>query len=108
SDLESRDGLGLPVNRAECPHIAHSWIIVILHVSLFLADESPDFIKLQIVAGKIPHFLIEYANAALANLHAEAHNRIPMNTSHALDAANTGTFRQSRYDSDLLFVSECV
>src|SRR5437660_2817811 len=55
STLERWHQLRFGINRAIRPHITVGSVIAYTEVSLFLPDESPDFVKLQIAASQILH-----------------------------------------------------
>jgi dTDP-4-amino-4,6-dideoxygalactose transaminase len=51
-----------------CPRcIAKLRAILWTHVTFFLADESPNFIELQVLAGQVTHFLAQEQNAQTNN-----------------------------------------
>ncbi len=56
--FERRDNLSFGVDSAECPDIAKRRIILKREVLFLLADETPNLVKLEIVAVQIAHFLI--------------------------------------------------
>jgi hypothetical protein len=62
-------------------------------MAFFLADESPDFIELELLAWQGTHFAVQKGSAALTHAHTKTRDRIPMNTRHSLDCPNTGAFR---------------
>ena len=71
-------------------------------MTLFLADESPNFIELQLTAGEITHLAIEKPRATLSYAHPKAHDRIAVNACHSFDCPNTRAFRQCAHDCHLL------
>src|SRR5215217_4322428 len=96
------------VNRAECPHVTEGWIVCRYAMLFFLTDESPDFIKLQIVTSQTAHLGIENLRAALPNTHAQTHNCVTVNARHSLDGPNARTLSQRRNNRDLLFSRKYV
>ena len=56
--LERGDQLRVGVNRAERPNVANLGLSSGRDMPFFLADESPHFIELQMLAGQIPHLAV--------------------------------------------------
>jgi hypothetical protein len=68
--------------------------IIWANVTLFLPDESPNLIELQLSAGETAHFLIQYPRTALAHAHTEPHYRVSVDARSSLDCPNARAFRQ--------------
>jgi hypothetical protein len=92
--LERRNDFGIGVYRAKCPYIAKLKAIVWRTMTLFLADESPQFIELQLLARQVAHLPVQQRGTSPPNANAKPHNGVTMNASNALDRADAGTFCQ--------------
>jgi hypothetical protein len=49
---------------------------------LFLADESPQLVKLQMLAREISHLGIKQFRASLTDTNAKPHDRVAVNACH--------------------------
>lgn len=105
---EARHDLGIRADAAPRPDVSVLRMVAVDAVIFLLPDVSPDFVKFQPGAGKVPHRLIHHAGAALSHADAKPHDRIPVNPRHALDSADRGTLSQGRDNGDLLVGIECV
>lgn len=88
--------------RAPSPNVAKLRIVARLDVALFLADKAPNLIQFQASAGQIAHRGIHHGCAALSDSHAQTHDRIPVNTRHALNRPDAGTLSPCADHCDLL------
>jgi hypothetical protein len=57
-------------------------------MAFFLANESPNFIELEMLAGKIAHLDIQDSRAALPHANAEPHNGIAVHARNPLNGAD--------------------
>jgi integrase len=100
------DQLSLSIQGDPRPDIAISTSAAC--VLLLGSNEAPDFIELNAGDCKIAHFFIHEFFASRSDAKTEAANCILMNARHALDAADTGAFRESVNRHDLFFEREDV
>jgi len=70
-------------------------------MALFLADITPNFVKLDMPAIQIADFLVHDLLAGLTNAHHQPHDGLPMNPGHALDRPNGNSFNQRADDCRL-------
>jgi hypothetical protein len=63
-------------------------------VCLFLADESPNLVKLKLLTRDVTHDPVQNTAAALPDTRPETHDRITMNARHTLDSPDSSVFRQ--------------
>jgi hypothetical protein len=84
-----RDHAALNINGNERPDIAKT-LNAILHAGplLLLADEAPNLVHLDQPAIEVPHGGIHHSRATVSHPDAKAHDRIPMDAGHPLNAAN--------------------
>lgn len=81
------------INGEERPNLANLVpVVVTAKIILLFADESPDLVNLDPVAGEIYHLVIEDTRASLTKANAEAHHGIAVNSRHALNAADAASF----------------
>jgi hypothetical protein len=92
ADRERGNQLRIGIKRYENPRITDFGGIVFAHAALFLANEGPNFIGLNMLASQIAHPLVHEFKAGLAGKNQQAHDGIPMQSRNALGSADTGSF----------------
>lgn len=101
---ERRDELRICVYRAERSNIPKRRVIPGLDVALFLSDEPPNFVELQVTAREITHFLVHHHSTALPSPNVQPRNCVPMSARKPLNCPNAGPFRQCPDDCRLLIL----
>ncbi|MFZ0802214.1 MAG: hypothetical protein WAN70_08610 [Terriglobales bacterium] len=97
-----RNQFRIRVQCDEDPSISGFWRIVYRYPALFLLAECPNFVALNPLALEVLHLRFHESYAALSSENQETENRIAVQSSDALGAANTGAFdeelnRQQRF-----------
>jgi hypothetical protein len=82
------------VNRDKYPSITDLWRIFGLYVALFLRDEGPNFVALNMFTSKILHLCVHQCYATLSGQNQQAENCVAMQFCDALGAANARSFNQ--------------
>lgn len=88
ADIPARDQLGVRIDGNPRPHVASFAAHVDRDVLFFCVTERPDFIALNLRAGKVDHHFVSEPFAGFAKLHTEARNRFLCDASYALRGAD--------------------
>src|SRR6185437_272298 len=99
TDDVRRHQLGFCINGDEYPSISEFGRVVAA-MPLFLANESPDFIALDIVALESAHTLIHELCAPFASQDQQLHDGVAMQPCHALRGANRAAFNEALNSAD--------
>ena len=86
------DQLGFCINSYEHPSITDFGRIFRFYVALFLCNECPDFVALNVFASQIPHLGIHQSYTPLASKNQKAEDRIAVQSGDSLRTANAGAF----------------
>jgi hypothetical protein len=101
---ERGNQLRLGIDGYENPRIPKFGGIVFADVTLFLANEGPDFIALDVLAVQIAHPLVHQFKARLAGQNEQPHDRVTMQTRNPLRSADTGSFDEQLHgEQPLIF-----
>jgi len=92
ADCERGDQLRIGIKRYENPRITDFGGIVFAHAALFLANEGPNFIGLNMLASQIAHPLVHEFKAGLTGKNEQPHDGIPMQPRNPLGSADAGSF----------------
>jgi hypothetical protein len=84
------------------------WIIASPYASLFLADESPHFVNFQTIAGKIAHLGVQQGRTSTPDTDPKPHDRVAVNSGHALNSTDAGAFRKRSYYCDLHILRQYI
>jgi hypothetical protein len=95
ADAKRRHQLGLRVDGNVNPLVANFGRIAAPHVAPFLSDVAPDFIDLQIPGAEVSHSRVHELDAALTSNQQEAHDRVSIEASEPLCAANRAPFQKA-------------
>ena len=106
ADDERWNQLGVRVQRDERPDIAVRPGLA--GVLLLRADEPPNLVNLDLLAGEVPHLFVHDFLAGGPDADAEVHYRVAVDAGYALDAADARAFAQHGDDSDLLIGCQYV
>jgi hypothetical protein len=81
ADDETGNQLGVGIQRNPRPDIAQCSGIPAFDILLFLTDESPNLINLDVAAWQVDHLLVHDGFTARTDTKAKTHNRIAINAS---------------------------
>jgi hypothetical protein len=94
ADRIGRNQFRVGINANEHPCIPEFSGIIVFHVALFLANECPDFVALNVLAAEILHPRVHQVYAALPGKNEQTKDRVAVQVGNALDSANAGAFDQ--------------
>jgi len=89
------DKLRLGVNRHKDPLATKLRRISLSHMPIFLANERPDFVELQIPGAKFPHLGIGQATAMVSGDKQKAHDGVAVQARKPFCAANRAAFKKA-------------
>jgi hypothetical protein len=95
ADKERRNQFCFGINGHKNPLVAKLGRVIFPHSALLLKAERPYFIALDKVAFQVPHALIHEPSAAFSGQNEQLHNRVPVQSRHALCRANGAAFNQA-------------
>jgi len=95
ADPERRNQFCFRVNRNVNPLVANLGRIATANVAAFLADVRPNLIDLQIPGAEVSHSRVHQSVAAFASDKQKAHDRVAVESSEALSAADGASFQQA-------------
>jgi len=102
-----RDQLRFGINCNENPSVSDFRRILCFYVTLFLLHEAPQFITLNPLAFEILHCAFEQSYAAFSRKHKQSHDRIAVQASNSLCAANARAFNQQLNRQKCLTFGNC-
>ena len=93
--VKRRNQFGLGVDGAKHPLITELGRIAFSDTALFLPDEGPDFIDLEIPSVQSADLGVHHAGAVVSGYKQKPHDRVPVQASEPFRAANGAALKQA-------------